>query len=150
MTGKVHDLVERWVRELTILDTVTRLPVWLRRVRCPKRGPKLEALDWMGRHSRIIKRLAESAGHLCKVATLSHVAEFFGLSWWRVKAIDKIYLSERLGPVDLSGVEAIAMDEFAIQKGQRYATAIADPKTKRVSWVGRGRGRESIRPTLSC
>jgi len=143
LTSKVHDLVERRVSELPILDAVTRLLVWRRRVRCPNCGPKLEELEWMGRYSRITKRLAESVGRLCKMATLSHVAEFFGLSWWRVKAIDKIYLSERLGPVDLSGVEVIAMDEFTILKGQRYAAVIKDPRTKRVLWVGRGRGRES-------
>ena len=38
------------------------------------------------------------------------------------------------------------MDEFAIQKGHRYATVIVEPMRKRVLWVGRGRGREDIRP----
>ena len=38
------------------------------------------------------------------------------------------------------------MDEFAIQKGHRYATVIADALTKRVVWVCRGRSREDIRP----
>ncbi len=38
------------------------------------------------------------------------------------------------------------MDEFAIQKGHRYATVIVEPLRKRVLWVGRGRGREDIRP----
>ena len=53
---------------------------------------------------------------------------------------------ETLGPPDLSGLEAIVMDEFAIQKGHRYATVLVEPYTKRVLWVGRGRGREDIRP----
>ena len=38
------------------------------------------------------------------------------------------------------------MDEFAIQKGHRYATVIIEPTTRRVIWVGRGRGREDVRP----
>ena len=38
------------------------------------------------------------------------------------------------------------MDEFAIQKGHRYATVIVEPMRKRVLWVGRGRGREDVRP----
>ena len=63
-----------------------------------------------------------------------------------VKAIHKGYLEERLGPVDVSDVDVIAMDEFAIQKGHRYATVIVEPHRKRVLWVGRGRGRQDVRP----
>lgn len=146
MVGKVHDFVQRWVRDLPILDAQTWLLVWRRRVKCPRCGPKLEHLSWLGRYARVTKRLAESVGRLCHVASIKHVAKFFDLSWWTVKSIDKRYLAEKLGPVDLSGVDVIAMDEFAIQKGHRYATVIVEPCTKRVLWVGRGRSRESIRP----
>ena len=55
-------------------------------------------------------------------------------------------LVARLGPVDLSGVRVIAMDEFAIQRGHRYATIVVDVPTNRVLWIGRGRSRDEIRP----
>ena len=84
---------------------------------------------------------------LCKVLPIKHVAEFYGLDWDTVKAIDKAYLErDARAARTCAGVEAIAMDEFAIQKGHRYATVIVEPHTKRVLWVGRGRGREDIRP----
>ncbi len=83
---------------------------------------------------------------MCRHLPLKRVAEFFGLHWNTVKAIDKRYLKEKLGPVELSGLRVIAMDEFAIQKGHRYATVIVDPTIKKVLWVGRGRGRKDIRP----
>lgn len=146
LVSKVHDYVERWIRDLPILDAQTHLLVWRRRVRCPHCGPKLEELPWLGRYARVTKRLAESVARLCRVASIKHVAEFFSLSWWTVKSIDKRHLSETLGPVDLSGVSLLAMDEFAIRKGHRYATVIVEPRTKRVLWIGRGRSRESIRP----
>ncbi len=38
------------------------------------------------------------------------------------------------------------MDEFAIQKGHRYATVVVDPERKRVLWVGRGCSRAEVRP----
>ncbi|GLC97576.1 hypothetical protein Tamer19_69850 [Cupriavidus sp. TA19] len=63
-----------------------------------------------------------------------------------VKRIDLRHLERELGPVDLNGVAVIAMDEFAIQKGHRYATVIVEPSSKLVLWVGRGRTREEIRP----
>ena len=119
-----------------------------RRVLCPGCGPKLERLYWLGRCSRVTKRLAERVARLCRHLPLKRVAEFFGLHWNTVKAIDKRYLEEKLGPIDLSGVTVIAMDEFAIQKGHRYATVIVDPTVKRVLWIGWGRGREDIRPFL--
>lgn len=40
----------------------------------------------------------------------------------------------------------IVTDEFAIQKGRRYAMVIIDPRVEKVLWVGRGRSREAIRP----
>jgi transposase len=63
-----------------------------------------------------------------------------------VKRIDHRALVAELGPLDVAGVTVIGMDEFAIQKGHRYATVIVEPQRKRVLWVGRGRGRADVRP----
>jgi transposase len=128
--SEVHDVQMRWVRELPILDMTTRLLVHRCRLACPRCGPKLEELSWLTRYSRVTRRLAESVVRLCRLLPIKHVAGFYGLSWSTVKAIDKAFLEETLGPVDVSGVEMIAMDEFAIQKGHRYATVIIDPRTK--------------------
>ena len=68
------------------------------------------------------------------------------LDWKTVKEVDRASLERVLGPVDLDGIAVIALNEFAIQKGHRYATVIVEPLRKRVLWVGRGRGREDIRP----
>jgi len=142
----IHDVNERWVRDLPILGMTTWLLVHRVRVACPDCGPKLEELNWLSQYSRVTKRLAESVARLCKILPIKHVAEYFELGWDAVKSIDKTYLKETVGPVDLSDVQVIAMDEFAIQKGHRYATVIIDPYTKRVLWVGRGNGRKDIRP----
>lgn len=142
----VHDTEERWVRDLPLFDTDTRLLVHRCRLACPRCGPKLEHLNWLEPYARVTRRLAENVARLCRVLPVKHVAEFFRLNWKTVKAIDKAYLEATLGPIELSGVEVILMDEFAIQKGHRYATVIVDPRTKRVLWLGRGRGREDVRP----
>jgi len=144
--GAIHETTTRWVRDLPILDTVTWLHVQRRRVWCTRCGPKLERLSWLGRYARVTRRLAESVAQLCKVLPVKHVAQFYGLSWDQVQAIDKAYLQERVGPIDLDAVEVIGMDEFAIHKGHRYATVIVEIPTRRVLWVGRGRSREDIRP----
>lgn len=145
-TAPLHDVSERRIRELPILDAETWLLLPLARVACPRCGPTVEALPWLDRYARMTKRFAESVARLAQVLPIKQVADWFGLSWDTVQAIDQAALEARLGPVDLSGVRRIVIDEFAIQKGHRYATVIAEPETRRVLWVGRGRGREDVRP----
>jgi transposase len=80
------------------------------------------------------------------VTSIRTVACWFGLDWKTVKAVDFQQLQRNLGPVDVSDVTVLAMDEFAIQKGHRYATVVIEPCRKRVLWVGRGRSRADVRP----
>ena len=143
---RVHDFTVRRVRDLNILDARTILIVPRCRLNCPRCGRKLEQLDWLARYARVTRRLAQSVARLCAVLPIKHVAAYVGLDWGTVKQIDQNHLEDTLGSVDLSNVESIVMDEFAIQKGHRYATVILDSATKRVLWVCRGRTREDIRP----
>jgi transposase len=142
----IHDTAERWVDDLPVLGADTRLLVHRVRVACPGCGPKVERLGWLEPYARVTARLAENVARLCRVLPVKHVADYFRLDWKTVKAIDRAYLNRTLGPVDLGGVTRLAMDEFAVHKGQRYATVVIDPTCKRVLWVGRGRSREEVRP----
>jgi transposase len=144
--SSIHDCEERCIRDLPIFEVPVELVVPRLRVLCPRCGPRLEHLDWLEPYARVTTRLAASVARLCKVMSIRHVAAFYGLAWDTVKEIDRRHLERELGPIDLSGVEIIAMDEFAIQKGHRYATVVVEPLRKRVLWVGRGRGREDVRP----
>jgi transposase len=63
-----------------------------------------------------------------------------------VKAIDKEWLERTLAEPDLSGLTLLALDEFAIKIGHRYATIFVEPTRKRVLRVRSGRSREEIRP----
>ena len=145
-TAKVHDTVVRCVRDLPILDAETHVWVPRYRVACPTCGPKIEALSWLSPWDRVTKRLAESVVRLCRVLPVKQVAEFYGLDWDTVKNLDVAALAAQLLPVDFTGVTVIAMDEFALRKGHRYATVVLEPQRKRVLWVGQGRGREDVRP----
>jgi transposase len=148
-TPTLHEVTWRCVRDLPILDADTY--VWFPRYRaaCPTCGPKVEALPWLSPWARVTRRLATSVIRLCKVLPVQHVAAWYGLDWDTVKALDKAALAARLLPVDLAGVEIIAMDEFALRKGHRYATVVVEPRRKRVLWVGKGRAREDVRPFFS-
>jgi transposase len=142
----VHDRVERRVRDVPVFEVPVELIIPRLRLSCRTCGPKLERLEWLAPYARVTTRMASSVARLCKVMSLRHVAQFYRLSWTAVKRIDQRHLERELGAIDLSGVTVIAMDEFAIQNGHRYATVIVEPSSKRVLWVGRGRSREDIRP----
>ncbi|GMV25819.1 MAG: hypothetical protein AMXMBFR58_18500 [Phycisphaerae bacterium] len=142
----IHDVSERWVRDLPVFDADTHLLVHRCRLECPACGPSLERLTWLAPFARVTTRLAESVARLCRVLPIKHAAAFYDLKWDAVKAIDKAHLERTLGEPDLDGLTLLAMDEFAIHKGHRYATVIIDPTCKRVLWVGRGRDRGSLRP----
>ena len=142
----LHDCEQRWVRDLPLLGKVVWLLVWRCRVACPRCGPKLEELSWLASYSRVTARLALEVARLCRWLPVAHVAEYMDLHRHTVKAIDKAHLHQTLGPPDLSNVEVIALDEFSIHKGHRYATVIIDPRCKRVLWICVGRSRAEIRP----
>ena len=148
-TDRVHDVEIRVVRDLPILDARSFLRVPRRRVACPRCGPKLERLSWLDRHARVTRRLAESVVRLCRALPIKQAAAFFGLHWSTVKDIDRRALERALEPVDLGEVELLAMDEFAIQRGHRYATVVIEPTAAVCSGLGgsalaRACGRSSI------
>lgn len=145
-TRAVHDQHDRRVRDLPIFEHRVELIVPRLRVACPVCGPKLEHLSWLAPYARVTQRMGQSVAQLCKVASVRHVSSYFALDWKTVKELDLAHLQRELSPVDLDGLQVIGMDEFAIQKGHRYATVIVEPTRKRVLWVGRGRGRADVRP----
>ena len=142
----IHDRTTRRIRDLPVFEDPVELEVEPLRLGCPRCGPRLEQLDWLDAHARVTRRLAESVSRLCEATSVLHAARWHGIDWKTAKAIDFRALERRMGPVDLDGVRRIAMDEFAIQKGHRYATVVVDVERKRVLWVGRGRSRAEVRP----
>ena len=145
-TSHYHDSRIRMIRDLPILDEQVRLWVRLRRIRCPRCGIASELVSWVEPYQHMTKRLCASVEALCMATTIKAAAHHYCLGWDQVKKLDKEHLKATLTPVDLSHIEFLLMDEFALQRGHRYATVVFEPKRRRVLWIGRGRGRQDIRP----
>lgn len=144
--GAIHDRTVRRIRDLPVFEDPVELELERLRLACPGCGPRLERLDWLDPHARVTRRLADSVSPLCAAPSVQQAARWHGIDWKTAKAIDFRALERTVGPVDLDGVRRIAMDEFALQKGHRYATVVVDVERKRVLWVGRGRSRAALRP----
>ena len=65
-------------------------------------------------------RLARSLARWCKVLAIKHVAEFYGLGWDAVKAIDKAWLEATLGEPDLTELDLLAI-RSRIEPLERFA-----------------------------
>lgn len=141
---QVHDTVERRVRDLPIFEHRVVLIVPRRRLWCPDcGGPRLEQLSWLSRYQRVTDRLAEACGRLLQAMPIQAVAAFYGLGWHTVKNLDKALLSASLSEPDWSTIRYLAMDEFAVRKGHRYATVVIEPTRRQVLWIGEDRSRET-------
>ena len=66
-----------------------------------------------------------------------------GLGWDTCKDIHKRYLQENIS-FDLKDAKFLAIDEFSIKKGHKYATVVADVETRRVIWVGKGKAISDV------
>ena len=144
--NQVHETVVRRVRDLPLFDYRVVLHVPRRRVWCGQcGGPRLERLDWLGKYQRVTARLARACGQLLSNCTVQAVAAFYDLGWHTVKSIDLARLREAVVEPDWSSIRYLAMDEFALHKGHRYATVVVDPISRQVLWIGEGRSRETAR-----
>ncbi|CAZ88662.1 transposase [Thiomonas arsenitoxydans] len=143
---QVHETTVRRIRDLPLFEYRVELHVPRRRVWCDHcGGPRLERLEWLGRYQRVTARFAKACEVLLKAANVQAVARFYGLDWHTVKAIDKMGLAASLVEPDWSQVRYLAMDEFALHKGHRYATVVVEPVNRQVLWIGQGRSRETAR-----
>ncbi|WP_028112189.1 ISL3 family transposase [Ferrimonas kyonanensis] len=143
---QVHDVSSRTVQERDILGYRTLLSLPLRRLRCSGCGVTTESLSWLEPHARQTNLLIHYIEHLLKLMPIKHVNELTGLHWHTLKRLDMRRLTREVMEPDWSQVRRLVMDEFALFKGHRYATVIADADTHQVLWVGEGRSREAIRP----
>ncbi len=90
-------------------------------------------------YTRIINRLQSYIEQLLPLLPIKHIAQVTSVHWHTIKEIDKRRLQQVVPQVKWGELRQLFMDEFAIFKGHRYATVIADAKNHQVTWIGRAR-----------
>ena len=142
----VHSWTQRKIRDLNIAATRLWVTCQYRKVFCAHcHGIHIEALDLFHPYLRVTLRLAHYIYQLCRVMTVSEVAQHLDLDWKTVKNIDKLYLERDFGQPDLSGLRILAVDEISIRKGHSYLTVVLDYLNGRVLFVGKKRKAKTLK-----
>jgi transposase len=114
-------------------------------VRCGRcQGTRSEEHEFVEVSARVTKRLALYIAQLCRILSVSEVAEHLGLDWKLVKRCDKEALQREFPAPDTAGLRLLAIDEIAVKKGHQYMTVVLDYVTGRVVWLGEGRRFETL------
>lgn len=145
---RIHSRQERTAKDFPLfcgMEQFVRFPV--RRVRCECGCRKFETFSWIQPRARLTNELVYAIQCLlrCQIPT-SEIAQMFNLSWDTIRTYDKLQLKELFDEIDLSHVRHLAVDEFSLHKGHRYATVVMDIENRQVLWVGKGKSKASIQP----
>ncbi|MBK9579095.1 MAG: ISL3 family transposase [Fibrobacteres bacterium] len=132
-----YDSRRRLVRDLDCGSWRIWLDVEIRRVDCPVCGMvKTETLAWLAKTGHQSERFVQRVGRRCREASLSSVAEEFGLHWETVKNLDIQYMQRQLADNPIEPPRAIGIDEISVRKGHEYRIVVHDLGRRRPIWFG--------------
>ena len=142
----VHEYRQRTVRDAKLFGFYVTLVITYRTLKCHDCDCKYatEEIAFLSDSFRVTKRLEEAViTDLEKAGSVKDTAERTGLSWDTCKDIHKRFLQRTIS-FSLGDSVHLAIDEFSIKKGHKYATVVADLDTRRVIWVGEGKSNTEV------
>jgi transposase len=145
--GPVHQTERERPFEFVPLWGITVF-LWyrMRRVACRRCGVKVERVPWAEGKQRVTTAYAWFLAGWAKRLSWSAVAEVFHTSYYHVFTAVKMAVDWGRARMDLSGIEAIGVDEMSIGRGSRFITAVyqIDEGRRRLLWVGAKRQAKTL------
>ena len=122
----------------------------LRRVDCPRCGVVAERVPWSNGKSRLTTTYQWFLAGWARRLSWKEVASVFHTTWEHVR--NSVHHAVAWGLVhrDLSGAQAVGVDEIQWRRGHRYLTLVyqIDTDCKRLLWIGRERTEACLRRGL--
>ncbi len=145
---RIHSRQTRIVRDYPLFSETELFVIFqARRVRCQCGCRQTERFSWVEPRARLTNELVSWIQALLRLQMpLTDVARFVGVSWDTVKTYDKLQLKNFFDQIDLTHVRHLAIDEFSLHKGHKYATVVMDIENRQVLWICRGKTRKAIQP----
>jgi transposase len=117
-----------------------------RRVECRRCGVKVERMPWVSGKHQLTEAYAWFLAGWARRLSWSEVADAFRTTWDHVFSSVEMAVSWGREHRDLSGIEAIGVDEIAWQRGHKYLTLVyqIDTSCRRLLWIGQERKTKTL------
>jgi transposase len=143
--SSVHSWTQRSIRDLNLASAQVWIRCEYRKLFCTNcQRISIEELEFFHPYVRVTRRLTTYIHHLCKVMTVTEVAQHLQLDWKTVKEIDKQYCEAHYGQPNYDGLRILAVDEISLRKGHKYVTIVLDYETGRVIHVAKDRKAKTL------
>lgn len=144
-------LAERRFEYVPLWGMVVYFAYRMRRVNCRRCGVTVEMVPWCDGKHRLTTRYRWFLATWAKRLSWTEVATIFCTSWDSVCRSVEHAVEWGLAHRDLSGVQALGIDEIAWKKGQTYLTLVYDitGQAKRLLAVAEHRIEASLEECLS-
>ena len=136
----VHECRQKTVKDEKFFGYFVTLEIIYRTVKCSYcRKYGTEKKSFISSSFKVTDRASDAViEDLERAGSIKDTSERTGIHWDTCKTIHKRYLQDKIS-FTIGTATRIAIDEFSIQKGHKFATVVVDIDTKRVIWVGKGK-----------
>jgi transposase len=118
----------------------------MRRVDCPRCGVTVEQVPWADGKHQLTTAYMWFLARWAKRLSWQEVARVFRTSWDQVFRSVAVAVAWGRDHVDLTGIQAIGIDEIHWQHGPRFLTLVyqIDATCKRLLWIGQHRRAKTL------
>lgn len=144
---KPHDWKELSWRHLNFFQHACIITARVPRTDCPDHGVLRINVPWARPDSGFTLLFEQVALLLMREMPVSAAARIIGVTDQRLWRILQFYVRQAIERLDLSHVEAIALDETAARRGHEYVTVFIDldAADKPVLFVTPGKGKDCVK-----
>jgi transposase len=117
----------------------------LRRLRCPDRGVRYEAVRWARAGSPYTRDFEDVIAFLAQQMAKTPICRLMRIAWDSVGDIITRVVADQLSEARFYGLVLIGVDEIAYRRGQRYLTCVADHQRGAIVWAKPGRDAATLK-----